>query len=63
MVPLELSVEKAPRNPVFRYHLGLAYARLGSSERARKSLNEAIRLDPEFDGAGDARRVLSSLVQ
>ena len=61
--PLELSVGKAPKNPVFRYHLGLAYAKLGYSDRARKTLTEAIKLNPEFDGAGDARMVLASLTR
>jgi len=59
--PLEFSVGKAPGNPVFRYHLGLAYARLGDRDRARKALAEAIALNPDFDGAGDARTVLASL--
>jgi Flp pilus assembly protein TadD len=63
VLPLELSVAKDPRNPVFRYHLGLAYAKLGYSDRARTTLAEAIKLNPEFEGAGDARRLLDSLME
>jgi Flp pilus assembly protein TadD len=61
VVPLELSVANAPKNPVFRYHLGLVYAKLGYSDRARKALTEAIKLSPQFEGVGDARTVLASL--
>ena len=57
----ERSVQKEPSNPVFHYHLGLAYARSGDAQKARRSLEEALRLSSSFDGAADARQVLASL--
>jgi tetratricopeptide (TPR) repeat protein len=59
--PFERSVEKDPTNPIFRYHLGLAYAKAGRLEKARKSLEEALRLKSDFPGADDARNTLASL--
>jgi Flp pilus assembly protein TadD len=55
------SVEKAPKNPAYQYHLGLAYAKSGNKEEARKALEQALQLDPKFQGAADAQRVLAEL--
>jgi len=55
------AVERDPKDPTFQYHLGLAYARSGDAQRARTRLEAALRLQPDFDGASDARRVLASL--
>jgi tetratricopeptide (TPR) repeat protein len=57
----EKSVAKTPNNPVFQYHLGLAYAGAGQTDKARRALEEALRLNPSFDGAADARQTLASL--
>ena len=59
--PLETSVAKDPRNVLYRYHLGLAYAKAGQPAKARAALEEALRLKPDFDGADEARRTLGSL--
>jgi tetratricopeptide (TPR) repeat protein len=59
--PFERSVKLDPRNPVFRYHLGLAYLKAGDSTRARAALQEALSLAPDFTGAADARQMLVSL--
>ena len=56
------SVELDPTNAVHQFHLGLAYAQEGSDASARKALVEALRLNPEFAGADEARRVVGSLV-
>jgi len=58
---LENSVGKDPKNVMFQYHLGLAYARAGQSTKARRALEEALRLKPDFDGAPEARKALASL--
>ena len=58
---LRSSIEKDSRQPLYHYHLGLAYAKSGDKERARESLQEAIRLAPDFAGSADARRVLDTL--
>ena len=59
--PFKVSVEKNPGNPVYHYHLGLAYASAGDAVRARQSLRKALELKPDFDGAPEARRLLSTL--
>src|SRR6185295_18219927 len=50
------SVEKAPKSAVYQYHLGLAYAKAGDKEAARKALTAALQMDPKFSGAADAQR-------
>jgi tetratricopeptide (TPR) repeat protein len=59
--PLRASAEKDPNNAMYHYHLGLAYARAGENAQALQSLNRALTIAPNFDGAQDARTVLSSL--
>jgi tetratricopeptide (TPR) repeat protein len=58
---LKRSVQRAPGNPVYRYHLGLAHQLAGDTASARDTLERALALDPAFSGAADARRVLASL--
>jgi Flp pilus assembly protein TadD len=58
---LRESVDKSPKNAVFQYHLGLAHVKSGNKEEARKALEQALVLDPKFDGSADARRVLAGL--
>jgi Flp pilus assembly protein TadD len=57
---LKTSTEKAPNNPVYQYHLGLAYASAGDAVRARASLQKALTLKPDFDGAVQAKDLLAS---
>ena len=59
--PLRLAVEKDPGNPSFLYHLGQAYAQTGDNASARRSLERALALKPDFDGAQDARKLLKTL--
>jgi Tfp pilus assembly protein PilF len=58
---LKQSVTAQPDNPVYLYHLGLAYAENGDDSEARRVLEQALRLETDFDGADEARRVLKSL--
>jgi putative PEP-CTERM system TPR-repeat lipoprotein len=58
---LRQAVEQTPDNPMFHYHLGLAYARSGEPVRAKTALQTALRLRPDFQGADDAKRTLASL--
>ena len=39
---LTRTVDRDPKNPVYHYHLGLAYAQAGESARARESLERAL---------------------
>ena len=62
VAPLQKAVERAPQDPIYHYHLGLAYAKLGSDANARTSLQAALKLNASFPGADEARRVLRTLV-
>jgi tetratricopeptide (TPR) repeat protein len=59
--PLETSVEKVPANPVFQYHLGMAYMQTGDFDKAKRFLTKALSLNPSFEGAADARKALASI--
>jgi putative PEP-CTERM system TPR-repeat lipoprotein len=59
--PLQFSADKDPKNAVYQYHLGLAYAGSGDKEKARKALQRALTLQPTFEGAAEARQVLATL--
>jgi tetratricopeptide (TPR) repeat protein len=58
---LEDALQKNPRNPVYHYHLGIAYLKNQDEPRAREALERALKLDPNFEGAVDARNALSSM--
>jgi Tfp pilus assembly protein PilF len=58
---LRESAGREPGNPVFLYHLGAAYAKTGENDKARVTLEQALKLGANFDGAVDARRILDSL--
>jgi putative PEP-CTERM system TPR-repeat lipoprotein len=55
------TTERSGNNPVYWYHLGLAYARGQDTEHAREALTKALELKPDFDGAQHARELLQSL--
>ena len=57
----QASIQKEPGNPMYHYHLGLAYVKAGDLAKARRALEEALRLNPKFDGADNARRTLGTL--
>ena len=59
--PLEQSVRTDPKNPVYQYHLGMSYLRAGDKLRARAALEQALRLQPDFDGASETRQALAGL--
>lgn len=59
--PLRQAIEKNPANPNFHFHLGQALAQSGDKTAARQSLNEALRLKADFDGADEAKKLLASL--
>jgi tetratricopeptide (TPR) repeat protein len=57
---LRASAAKDPGNAVYHYHLGLAYASSGDIAQARGALTRALALKSDFDGAEQARSMLSS---
>ena len=54
-------VAAQPDNALYLAHLGLAYAQAGNRQLARQTLQKALKLNGNFDGADEARRVLQSL--
>jgi predicted Zn-dependent protease len=52
----ERSIEKAPTNPAYHYHLAMALAKAGEPQRAREAAQQAIRLKP---GYAEAQQLLS----
>jgi tetratricopeptide (TPR) repeat protein len=55
------SLEKLPENATVHYHLGAALFQKGEKAKAKPILEKALALDGNFDGAEDARRMLSEL--
>jgi len=53
--------DKRPEEPAYYYHLGLALAQTGDKAGAKQALERALNLKPDFDGADDARKALSTL--
>ena len=51
-----------PSNPVYHYHLGLAYIQSDDEIRGRESIERALGLKVDFADAANARQVLASLV-
>ena len=58
---LKDSVEKAPNNPIFQYHLGMAYLASGRRDYAQRSLQAALKDNPNFMYAASARASLEQL--
>jgi tetratricopeptide (TPR) repeat protein len=54
----EKAVSKAPTNPVYQYHLGLAHLKEGNDAQARVALKRALAIKPDFNGADEARKAL-----
>jgi Flp pilus assembly protein TadD len=56
----ERAAKAQPENPIFRYHLGLAYAKAGEMIKARPILEAALKLDPSNPQAREAREALAA---
>jgi tetratricopeptide (TPR) repeat protein len=61
MTNLNEAAAQSPSNPIIQYHLGLAYLKSGDRAGARKSFQQALKLNPQFEAAEDTRRQLASL--
>jgi Tfp pilus assembly protein PilF len=55
----EHSVAKDPNNALYHFHLGLAYRQAGDEAKGREELEKALKLQPDFAGAGEARAALA----
>jgi len=58
---LQESVQKDPGNAGYHYHLGMALTKTKNLEGARRQLEQALKLKPDFDGADEARKTLKWL--
>jgi Flp pilus assembly protein TadD len=58
---MKAAVSAQPENAVYLYHLGAAYALNKDKGNARQSLEKALKIQPNFPGADDARKILTSL--
>jgi tetratricopeptide (TPR) repeat protein len=61
IVYLKEAAEKLPNEAMIRYHLGMAYYKNGNRDLAKKELDEALKIDPKFQGADEARATLNAL--
>ncbi|WP_289023798.1 tetratricopeptide repeat protein [Desulfobacter postgatei] len=55
------SISQEPDNPLFHYHLGVAYNKKWDYINAKKSLQKALELQPNFDGAENAQKILDGI--
>ena len=58
---LSQSVRKAPGNPVYHYHLGMAYIDAGRLADARRSLQQALSTQADFPYAANAKIALNQI--
>lgn len=61
IAPLADSVEARPDNPLYRYHLGMAYLKTGSIVKAREHLDRALAATAPFPGRDEAMRAREQL--
>jgi len=47
--------------PGYHFHMGMLYAKSGDNAKAREALEKALALNPDFDGAAEARKTLATL--
>ncbi|HTB17788.1 MAG TPA: hypothetical protein VK708_06705, partial [Bryobacteraceae bacterium] len=57
------SVQKVPDNPIFQYHLGMAYLASGRKDFAQRSLQAALKENPNFLYADSARASLAQILK
>jgi tetratricopeptide (TPR) repeat protein len=55
------SLARDPENAVINYHMGLAQYKNTDKAKAKDFLEKALQLDPNFQGADDARRILKEI--
>lgn len=58
---LRKAVEQTPTIPDIRYHLGVAFAKAGAKDEARKTLSELVNSGANFKDMAEAKRLLEQL--
>jgi len=58
---LEASIRRDKSDPTVHYHLGMTYWKLSDVPRAKSSLETALSMNPNFQGAAEAKGVLAAI--
>jgi len=58
---LQTSVTKEPNKALYRYHLGMAYYQSGRKPEAKEALQMALKLEPNFPHAAEAKQILGTI--
>ncbi|NVJ98146.1 MAG: PEP-CTERM system TPR-repeat protein PrsT [Alphaproteobacteria bacterium] len=58
---LQKATRRAPAVAGYKFHLGMAYLARGQRQEALKEFQDALRLDPDFPDAGEAKRQIGLL--
>jgi tetratricopeptide (TPR) repeat protein len=58
---LQESAEKRPHNPVYHYHLGMAYLNNSDTALAKQALSRALQVGGDFPGRQETQRALETL--
>ena len=53
------ALSRMPDDPIVNYHLGKVYYRNQQYEKARQYMEKALKIDSDFKGADEARRLLN----
>jgi len=61
IVQLKECVQKSPDNSIYQYHLGMAYMAAGHSQSAGQALHQALKYNPSFAYAANARAALDRI--
>jgi tetratricopeptide (TPR) repeat protein len=60
---LSMATQKRPDKAAYQYHLGMAYLGAGRLGPAAQSLQLALKIDPKFADAGNARAALDTIAK
>jgi Flp pilus assembly protein TadD len=55
------AVGKAPKNPLYLYHLGVAQWKAGDTRQAEQNISTALATNIDFPGVEDARKTLKEI--
>ena len=60
---LEEATKGDSKNPTYYYHLGMTYEKSGNFARAKKELETALQINPQYSQASEIRKVLTEALQ
>lgn len=59
---LSQAIEKEPKNALYQFHLGMAYAQKGEDASARRHLQQVLALDRNFPQAETVKKTIATLI-